>query len=338
MSKDEIVERARLLQTVVGRAEQKAMLAEGAEQIEWAKERGATVELYLAAEPQPGQTHICRPGVLSKLLGGRAEVAAIVHLPPLSTSEVVIVLDDVRDPGNVGTIVRTAAGFGFHRFAWIGEPGDLWTRKAVAASRGACFAASLERFETSGDLLAALEGYTVVTTSPHASTPQGCIAPLTGPLAILFGNEKRGVRAELVGRADLLVQIPMSEEMESLNVGVAAGISLYELKTKRLLAMLSTLIQASFGRNLAVTARWMRGVLDKTMQEAVDMSAEQFVDLLMAQCDGEQSEHLAKLWPLYTQVEERLLKGVSIEERAAVLSALEKIRANCAEEIEYDDI
>ncbi|HEX6626395.1 MAG TPA: RNA methyltransferase [Gemmatimonadaceae bacterium] len=140
-----------------------------------------------------------------------------------------LLLDGVQDPGNVGTILRTAAALG--ATATIALPGsvDLWNPKVIRSSMGAQFHhpalhASIE------DALGFLARHSVELWATDASG-----APLdrqTAParLAIVFGNEGAGISSSLRARAQRTVSLPLSGNVESLNVAVAAGILLYELR------------------------------------------------------------------------------------------------------------
>ena len=102
----------------------------------------------------------------------------------------------------------------------------------------------------------------------------------------MLGNETVGVGPELMAAADIKIQIPMSGAVESLNVGVAAGISIYEMKIKMVFAMLTKEIQSSIGRNLSVVARWVPLVFNKKLKDAgPPYTAEQLILLMILQCD-----------------------------------------------------
>ncbi|AJC53426.1 RNA methyltransferase [Streptomyces sp. 769] len=93
-------------------------------------------------------------------------------------------------------------------------------------------------------------GFQIVVTSPRGTHLQA-MAPLRGQrLALVVGNETEGVSDTVQALADLVVQIPMAGAVESLNVGVATGISIYELRMRMILTMLTDRIRDSLGRNL----------------------------------------------------------------------------------------
>ncbi len=140
-----------------------------------------------------------------------------------------LVLDAVQDPGNVGTIVRTAAALG--ATATIALPGtvDLWNAKVVRSGMGTHFfhpafhatAASLESF---------LVGTGTELWGADAKGQPLAARPRPAKLALVVGNEGNGLTAGIRERADALVALPIAAEVESLNVAVAAGILLHALR------------------------------------------------------------------------------------------------------------
>ncbi|MCZ0975989.1 TrmH family RNA methyltransferase [Streptomyces noursei] len=120
-----------------------------------------------------------------------------------------------------------------------------------------------------------------MATSPRGSHVQG-LAPLDGrPVALIVGGETTGVSEEVMEAADLLVAIPMAGQVESLNVGVAAGISMYELRTRMVLAMLTERIRGSLGRDLSLTGRLIRDAFDHAMREAAGLSSAQLIAMMV---------------------------------------------------------
>jgi len=140
-----------------------------------------------------------------------------------------LVLDAVQDPGNVGTIVRTAAALGAD--ATIALPGtvDLWNAKVVRSAMGAHF--HHRAFHASWEELAAYcaSGDVALWCADAGGVPvAGAIAP--GRLALAVGNEGGGLSPHVRQAATAVVSLPLSDAVESLNVAVAAGILLYELR------------------------------------------------------------------------------------------------------------
>ncbi|HSA56160.1 MAG TPA: RNA methyltransferase [Gemmatimonadaceae bacterium] len=139
-----------------------------------------------------------------------------------------LVLDAVQDPGNVGTILRTAAALGAH--ASVALPGtvDVWNAKVVRSAMGAHFRHLA--FHTTWDELHAFLGSEPVPL--WAADTQGAPPPRDAParLALAVGNEGSGLSAPVRAAAARLVSVPLAAGVESLNVAVAAGILLYELR------------------------------------------------------------------------------------------------------------
>jgi TrmH family RNA methyltransferase len=163
-------------------------------------------------------------------------ILAIAEIPrrSLSTLEVgsecrILVLDAVQDPGNVGALIRTAAALGAD--ATIALPGtvDLWNPKVVRSSMGAQFhhpALHATWEETS----AFLEGQGVEIWAADASGEPLDTGRAIRRLAIVVGNEGSGLNPAIRASADKVVSLPIATAVESLNVAVAAGIILYQLR------------------------------------------------------------------------------------------------------------
>jgi TrmH family RNA methyltransferase len=140
-----------------------------------------------------------------------------------------LLLDAVQDPGNVGTIIRTAAALG--ATATIALPGtvDVWNAKVVRSAMGAHF--HHPAFHASWQDVEAF--LTRTSTSLWAADADGEPLPSQAPfrLALAVGNEGSGLSAPVRSAAERVVSLPISSAVESLNVAVAAGILLYELRT-----------------------------------------------------------------------------------------------------------
>lgn len=164
-------------------------------------------------------------------------VLAVVPLPDSATLTVdldrdVILLDGVQDPGNVGTLLRTAAAAGIKQ-ALLG-PGcaSAWSPKVLRAGQGAHFVLDIVEEADLGNFVAGYRGTTAVTCLDGATSLYD--ADWQGPLAWIFGAEGQGVRPELIAAAGLRIRIPMPGAVESLNVGAAAAICLFEALRRKL--------------------------------------------------------------------------------------------------------
>jgi RNA methyltransferase, TrmH family len=145
-----------------------------------------------------------------------------------------ILLDGVQDPGNVGAILRTAAAAGVGQ-ALLG-PGcaAAWSPKVLRAGQGAHFALAIHEEADLGAFMADYRGTTAVTCLEEATSLYE--ARWEGPLAWVFGAEGQGVRGELLAAARLRIRIPMPGAVESLNVGAAAAVCLFEALRRNLAA------------------------------------------------------------------------------------------------------
>lgn len=145
----------------------------------------------------------------------------------------VTVLDGVQDPGNLGTIIRTSDAVGTDAVVLLPGTCDAYMPKTLRSTAGSIFnvpvvAADMKR------LLAWVQRkqMTLITTSVDA--PLSVFeTDLTGPAALVFGNESHGISAELKEAADLVMRIPIPGKAESLNVSSSAAVCLYEALRQR---------------------------------------------------------------------------------------------------------
>jgi len=150
---------------------------------------------------------------------------ALVDANAAATS--IVVLDAIQDPGNVGAVMRSAAAAGIGE-VWL-TPGcaQAWAPRVLRAGMGAHFHL---RIGEQVDAVACLEGFPgkVVATGLGAAARSLFDVDLRGPVVWFFGAEGQGVSPPLLARADETVTIPMATGVESLNVGAAAAVCLFE--------------------------------------------------------------------------------------------------------------
>ncbi len=156
----------------------------------------------------------------------RQVFAPLASLNPTS-ARCWIALQAVRDPGNLGTIIRTADAAGCGGVILVGECCDPYSVEAVRATMGSTFAVSLAK-ATIPEFLAWREGWpgSVVGTLLTATTDYRA-ADYPSPTLILMGNEQAGLPPELARTCDVNVKIPMRGRADSLNLSVATGIMIY---------------------------------------------------------------------------------------------------------------
>jgi TrmH family RNA methyltransferase len=151
----------------------------------------------------------------------------------------VVVMAAVQDPGNVGTIVRSAEAFGATGVVTTRGSADPWSPKALRASAGSGLRFPVLRGMAIPVLLAQLRvaGVKIVAASSHSAgvgaAGADAAADLREAVAIFIGNEGAGLPAEIEHAADGRISIPMSAGVESLNAGVAASVVLYEAARQR---------------------------------------------------------------------------------------------------------
>jgi len=136
-------------------------------------------------------------------------------------------LEEIRDPGNLGTILRTADAAGAAGVILVGDCCDPYSPEAVRASTGSIFAMPIVKMSVSalGDLARGWPG-AVVGTASHAKADFR--VGVKSPALIVLGNESRGLSDEATKACKTLVRIPMRKGVESLNVATAAALMLYQ--------------------------------------------------------------------------------------------------------------
>ncbi|CAM3219070.1 RNA 2-O ribose methyltransferase substrate binding domain-containing protein [Stackebrandtia soli] len=164
-----------------------------------------------------------------------AGIAAIVHqrlstLQELGTPELAIALHEVGNPGNLGTILRTAEAAGATAVILLGDTTDPFDPTSAKASMGALFNVSIARAGVDEFFAWARErGITIAAAAGDAARDYREVG-YAAPLTVLLGSEGDGLPVEVVDAADLAISIPMSGKTESLNLSIAAGIVLYEAR------------------------------------------------------------------------------------------------------------
>jgi len=143
-----------------------------------------------------------------------------------------LLLDGVQDPGNIGTILRTAAAAGVRHVLLSPQCAQPWSPKVLRAGQGAHF---LLRIYEAADLTAFLAVFPGdhIVTSVTDDAPSLYEACWRHPAAWVFGSEGQGVGSALLESASLRVKIPMMKHMPSLNVGVAVAVCLFESRRRR---------------------------------------------------------------------------------------------------------
>lgn len=147
--------------------------------------------------------------------------------------DVFVALEAVRDPGNLGTILRTADAVGAGGVTLIGQTCDPFSIEAVRASMGSIFATPLARATCDeAAQWARREGLQIVGTSLKGKLAHDAF-DARRPTLIVMGNEQTGLSPEMEARCDALVRIPMRGRADSLNLAAATAVMLYDLWRRR---------------------------------------------------------------------------------------------------------
>lgn len=145
-----------------------------------------------------------------------------------------IVLDNLQDPGNMGTIVRTAEAAGVDAVFMSRDCVDIYNPKTIRSTMGSIFRVPHIYIEDIPELLQKFKERKIISYAAHldgkALYDQEDYRSGT---AILIGNEGNGLREEVVEKADILVQIPMRGKVESLNAAIAATVFMFEVLRQR---------------------------------------------------------------------------------------------------------
>jgi TrmH family RNA methyltransferase len=144
--------------------------------------------------------------------------------------EFVLILDGISNPGNMGTIIRTAEAAGVDAILTINNCVDIYNPKTVRSSMGSIF--RMKIFETANvDTLENL-GFRIITTSLHDSKPIQDV-DFSGKIAIVVGSEATGISDKIAEISDEKIRIPMHGNVESLNAAQAAAVVMYFAEFKR---------------------------------------------------------------------------------------------------------
>ena len=249
------VKRLRSLRDKKARRAERMFLAEGLRILAEARDSGRlpeiiafspegakhplAAEIIAATEAAGGEAIETSPDILSKmsgkdnpqmLLGAFAQPDTSLERIDRSTAPLWMVAQALRDPGNVGTILRTGDAVGAGGLILIDDCADPFSVEAVRASMGAVFTQQVATARW-GEFLPWLrsgEGQLVGTSLK--ATDDYLEARYESPCFVLIGNEQQGLPADYEAQCDLLVKIPMAGRADSLNAAVAAGVMAFAVK------------------------------------------------------------------------------------------------------------
>lgn len=170
-------------------------------------------------------------------------VLALVKMKSLKLEDVQVkadgfylMLENLQDPGNLGTIIRSAYGFGVDAIFLTKGCVDLYSPKTIRSTMGASLHVPIVIDESLEDYMAWAKAneLTCFTTALDDTAKEVAKTDLTKGLMLVIGNEGNGVSEEAIAKADQNVYIPMPGGLESLNASIAASICMYEVMRQRL--------------------------------------------------------------------------------------------------------
>jgi TrmH family RNA methyltransferase len=227
------------------RDEDRRFLVEGAQAVGEALADGKLDSLFVASETEPLAVRAAQAGIpvdvvserVMERLTSTVTPQGVVGVAPfvdrsidgLAGPGVVTVLDEVRDPGNAGTILRSADAAGALGVVFAGSSVDPYNPKAVRASAGSIFHVPIVRGLATGDAVGSLRdrGFSIVAMDMHGDE-ELFEADLPRSTAFVFGKEAQGLSASTLEAADRRVRVPHVGRAESLNLAAAATVSLFE--------------------------------------------------------------------------------------------------------------
>ena len=243
----------RLAGRTSARQAERVFVAEGVKVVSEALAAGVPVEAVFAAPGAPGdlldrasaagaRIHALAPGVLERVadtVRPQPVIATVpyvdVDLEALRGADFVVVCVDVRDPGNAGTVLRSAEAAGAGGVICCSGSVDVYNPKAVRASAGSLFHVPVVNGGNAVDVLVRLGEWGLRRLGAVAGRGSDYTASdLVGPTALVLGNEASGLPAAVsAGSLDGEITIPMAGRAESLNVGMAAAVLCFEAVRQR---------------------------------------------------------------------------------------------------------
>lgn len=179
------------------------------------------------SDTQTPQGILC---VLSKpVYGLESSIAGWLAKAPL-----LVLLEDLQDPGNLGTILRSGEGAGVNGIIMTGQTADICNPKVIRSTMGSIYRVPFFTVDRLGETIGLLQAGGIAVYAAHPDDGVDYDKPdYTKPTAFVIGNEGNGLRRETVQKADRRIKIPMAGQAESLNAATAAAILMYEAARQR---------------------------------------------------------------------------------------------------------
>ena len=232
-----------LARSSAAREEKGLFLCDGQKLLQEALRSGASVETVLwkenrAANLPPFPQEALLPADLFDYVSpmsnspGPLFSVRMPSAPDLYKVRRVLALEELQDPGNVGTVLRTADAFGVDLVVLLEGCADLYAPKTVRASMGAVFRQAAARMDAEAFVSFCREKHLPLWGTALTDTARDLRSLPLDPAAVLIGSEGHGLSRELLRACDGEIIIPMSGEAESLNAAVAAAIVMWEMQRR----------------------------------------------------------------------------------------------------------
>lgn len=248
-----LIKSLRLLHSKKGRQKENAVILEGSRLVTDAVKSNAKIKAYIVNESFaekysfllkkfPEAKSYLLPDSLFKKISetdnpqGLIAVSEIPYYNEEKLKELkrVIVLENIQDPGNAGTIIRSADAFGFDGVIFSKDSVDPYNSKVIRSTMGSLFHIPVIISDDVYTTLDKLKGYGLKILAAHPRDAELCYqTDLFDNIAIVIGNEGNGLSGRILEMADKKIMIPMKGNAESLNASVAASVLLYESMRQR---------------------------------------------------------------------------------------------------------
>ena len=153
----------------------------------------------------------------------------------LGSTNYLLIMDSIQDPGNLGTMIRTADAAGFTGMIISKGCVDVYNPKVLRSTMGSIFRMPLCFTDKLENVLENIKLKGIRVYASHLSAKESCYEiNMTNNIAIIIGNEANGISNEILPYADKLIKIPMYGRTESLNASIAAGILMFECVRQRM--------------------------------------------------------------------------------------------------------
>ena len=216
------------------RDKDKCFLVEGNHLIKEAKEKGLVISTISISDNNAD--FLVTKEIMKKISDQKSisDNAAIVrYIPEQEIKGNVLILDDIQDPGNLGTLIRSSIAFGFSNIIMSEGSVDLYNPKVIRATEGMIFNVNVIRTNILKYIPRLKEnGYKILVSDVIGG--KDIKNEISNNIALVLGNEGKGVQKNIKDLGDEFINIKMNDACESLNVGVAGSILMYEVYNGRI--------------------------------------------------------------------------------------------------------